>query len=74
MIPTALLGPPQSTGTNHGLTDHQQAWIVLASAVLIAVGGVSVPAGLPTWVSLLFSLVGAAGFAVKEALGAKPSH
>jgi hypothetical protein len=55
-----------------GLTDLQQACIVLGSAILIAVGGISIPAGLPTWVGLLFSLIGAAGLALKEALGIKP--
>jgi len=69
-----LIGNPSliTTRGSFGLTDGQQAWIVLGSAILIAVGGVSVPAGFPTWVSLFFSLIGAAGFAVKEALGAKP--
>jgi hypothetical protein len=62
---------PQNT---KGLTDNQQAWIVLVSAVLIAVGAVSIPAGLPTWVGLLTSLAGAVGLGLKEALGTKPTQ
>jgi Flp pilus assembly protein TadB len=71
--PQPLSGLSDRQQASIGLSDQMQALIVLVSAVLIAVGGVSVPAGLPTWVSLFFSLIGAAGLGIKEALGAKPT-
>ncbi len=56
-----------------GLTDTQQAEVTLISGILIAVGAVSVPAGLPWYVGLGIAICGAAGFGIKEALGGKPS-
>ncbi len=56
-----------------GLTDMQQAELTLVSGALIAVGAVSVPAGLPWEVGLGIAICGAIGFGLKEALGAKPT-
>lgn len=52
-----------------GLSDKQQAIVSLVSAILIALAGVSIPAGLPLWVALVFALLGAIGFALKEYAG-----
>lgn len=54
-----------------GLTDRQQAAFSLTSAVLIAVGGASIPAGLPWQLGLALAIMGAVGFGIKEALGGK---
>ncbi len=56
-----------------GLTDTQQAEVTLVSGILIAVGAVSVPAGLPWYFGLGIAICGAIGFGIKEALGGKPS-
>lgn len=53
------------------LTDNQQSILVLISAALIAVGGTTIPAGVPWQIGLALSIIGAVGFAVKEALGTK---
>lgn len=52
-----------------GLTNNQQAVAMFISAVLIALGSVSVRSGLPMWVTTTFFILGALGFAIKEALG-----
>jgi hypothetical protein len=49
-----------------GLSDKAQAWIVFGSFILIAIGGVSVPAGLGTDVAIILVLVGSLGLAFKE--------
>jgi len=54
------------------LTDSQQAVLMFVSAILLAIAGVSVPAGLPTWVTLILGILGAAGMAIKEMLGSVP--
>ncbi len=45
---------------------------MFVSAILLAIAGVSVPAGLPTWVTLILGILGAAGMAIKEMLGSVP--
>ena len=55
-----------------GLTDRQQALLSLASAVLISVGGASVPAGVDWKIGFALAIVGAVGFGLKEVLGGKP--
>jgi hypothetical protein len=55
------------------LSDIQQAELTLASGILISVGAVSIPAGLPWYYGLVIALCGAVGLGIKEALGAKPS-
>jgi len=58
----------------NGLTDGQQAVLVLVSASMIAVAAASIPAGSPWYVSLVLGLVGAVGLTIKEKLGiAKPA-
>lgn len=52
-----------------GLTDKQQAVITFISAILISLGAVSAPSGFPQWVAVVLFLLGAFGFAIKEALG-----
>ena len=54
-----------------GLTDKQQAALSLTSASLIAISAVSVPAGAPWYVTLIFGIAGAIGFGIKEWLGGK---
>jgi len=49
-----------------GLSDKAQAWLVFGSFILIAVGGVSVPAGLGTDVAIILVLIGSLGLAFKE--------
>lgn len=57
----------------HTLSDNQQALLVLISMILLAVAGVSVPAGAPWYVALILGALGAIGMAIKEYAGAKPS-
>lgn len=52
------------------LTDKQQAWVTFISTVFVALGAYSVPANEPVVVSAVLFLLGALGFALKEALGA----
>jgi len=54
-----------------GLSDKQQAALSLTSGILIAVGSVSIPAGVPYWIGVALALAGAVGFGIKEALGGK---
>jgi hypothetical protein len=49
-----------------GLSDKAQAWIVFGSFILIAIGGISVPAGLGTDVAIILVLLGSLGLAFKE--------
>jgi hypothetical protein len=49
-----------------GLSDKAQAWLVFGSFILIAIGGISVPAGLGTDVAIILVLVGSLGLAFKE--------
>jgi len=49
-----------------GLSDKAQAWLVFGSFILIAIGGVSVPAGLGTDVAIILVLLGSLGLAFKE--------
>jgi hypothetical protein len=55
------------------LSNSQQAYAVFISAILIAVGAVAVPSGLPWYVGFALMVIGAIGLAVKEALGAQSS-
>ena len=52
-----------------GLTNNQQAILMLASGTMIAISAVSVPLGVSPYITLSFGLIGAAGMAVKEWLG-----
>jgi len=49
-----------------GLSDKAQAWLVFGSFILIAIGGISVPAGLGTDVAIILVLLGSLGLAFKE--------
>jgi hypothetical protein len=52
-----------------GLTNNQQALFVFISAIFISLGSISIPANFPTWVTILFFLLGSLGWALKEYLG-----
>lgn len=54
-----------------GLSDRQQSLIVFVSAILLSVAAVAVPAGAPYWVALTLGILGAIGFALKEAAGSQ---
>jgi hypothetical protein len=55
-----------------GLSNSQQAMLSTISMVLIIVGGISLPSGLPWYYSVIISLLGAVGIGIKEALGSLP--
>jgi len=54
-----------------GLTDREQAIIVGVSALLIALGVVTIPSDLPyhEYIGIAFAFMGAVGFALKEWAG-----
>lgn len=52
-----------------GISDNLQAVLVAGSVGLIALGAYSVPSGMPNWIAPTFFVLGAIGFALKEALG-----
>jgi len=49
-----------------GLSDKAQAWLVFGSFILIAIAGISVPAGLGTDIAIILALIGTLGLAFKE--------
>jgi peptidoglycan/LPS O-acetylase OafA/YrhL len=55
-----------------GLSNSQQALLSTISMILIVVGGISLPSGLPWYYSVIISLLGAVGIGIKEALGSLP--
>ena len=56
-----------------GFTDKQQSIILFISAFLITLSGLSYPVTENVWVSLILGIIGAIGFALKEAAGGKAS-
>lgn len=51
------------------LSDNQQAVFTLISMILVAIGAVVIPAGMPPYFGLVIMLSGAIGMAIKEWLG-----
>lgn len=56
-----------------GLTDKQQAILLMIASVLIAVSGISAAEGAPWYVTTVLAILGAIGFGLKEVLGGKSS-
>jgi hypothetical protein len=56
-----------------GLSNNQQAIAMFISAILLALGAISVPAGFPVWVAAVLFILGAIGMAMKEVLGGTTS-
>ena len=53
------------------LSNTAQAVAVFGSAMLISLGAVSIPAGMPQWITVSLFVAGSIGFAIKEALGSE---
>lgn len=55
-----------------GLTDKQQAVLLMASSICISIGSVTLVTSNPV-VGAVITIIGAVGFGLKEALGGKAS-
>lgn len=54
-----------------GFTDKQQSLILFISAMLIALAGINIDVTGNIWISTVLAVIGAIGFALKEAAGGK---
>ena len=61
-----------------GLSDHQQALVMLIAGILYSISLTTVPSvlqgQLPFWVPVVFAMCGGISQALKEFVGAKPSQ
>jgi hypothetical protein len=57
--------------TTEGLTKRERTALSLASSILIAVGVISIPAGVHPAVGGALAVIGAIGFGIRQALGEK---